>query len=161
MQLPQIEKMKPDFDNALYNWCFAMYTAHAKGKTLQEVINMTSELQNYMVLDPGFRQFCERYNFVAADPQTQKEYVNWVKDLMREQGLTEAAWLNGVEEGREFGRELGRVEGRKEGREEGRVEGREEQRLEIARQLFSMNIEVQDIIKATGLSAEKVRLLGD
>ena len=104
VQLPQIEKMKPDFGNALYCWCYAMYTAHAQGKTMQEVINVSSEMRSFMIRDPGFRQFCKRYKRVAADPKTQKAYVNWVKGLMRERGMKEAAWLRGIEEGKLEGR---------------------------------------------------------
>ena len=46
-----------------------------------------------------------------------------------------------------------------EGREEGKAEGRAETRLEIARRLISMNIAAQDVIKATGLSADQVMSL--
>ena len=45
---------------------------------------------------------------------------------------------------------------KKEGREEGIEVGREKAQLEIARRLLAMNIAVQDVIKATGLSAEQV-----
>ena len=48
---------------------------------------------------------------------------------------------------------------KKEGREEGREEGRKEERLEIARRLLSMNIALQDVTKATGLSAEQITSL--
>ena len=52
-----------------------------------------------------------------------------------------------------------REEGKEEGLAVGRVEGRVEERFEIARRLFSMNFRVQDIVNATGLSAEQVSSL--
>ncbi|MDE6143192.1 MAG: hypothetical protein K2F94_03855, partial [Muribaculaceae bacterium] len=62
-------------------------------------------------------------------------------------------------QGEAKGREVGRKEGRKEGREEGRKEGREETLIEMARNLKSMGMPVDLIIKATGLSAESINTL--
>ena len=132
VQLPQIEKMKPDFENALYCWCYAMYTAHAQGKTMQEVIDVSSEMRRFMARDRGFRQFCTRYKRVAADPKTQQAYVNWVKSLMREEGMKEAAWLRGVEEGERKGIEA------------------------VARNLLRRNLSVEDVAEATTLTPTEV-----
>ena len=63
-------------------------------------------------------------------------------------------------EGREEGLEEGIEVGRVEGRVEGIVAGRTEERFEIARRLLAMNIAVQDVIKATGLSADQIIALG-
>ena len=48
---------------------------------------------------------------------------------------------------------------KKEGREEGIEVGRVEEQAEIARRLLSMNVAVEDVIKATGLSTEQIMLL--
>ena len=152
VQLPQIENMIPDFESALYCWCYAMHTAHSRGKTVQEVVGMSSELQSFMVLDPGFRQFCERYKFVAQDPKSQKEYVNWVKDLMREQGMKEAAWLRGVEEGRLEGI----LEGRQEGILEGTLKGRREGIEAVAAKMLLGNRSIEEVAETTGLTVDEV-----
>ena len=49
----------------------------------------------------------------------------------------------------------GKVEGLAEGMEKGKAEGK----LEIARNLKQMNLSVQDIIKATGLTTEEIEAL--
>ena len=103
IQLPIIAKMELDFTNALHCWCYAIYTAHVENKTLQEVVEMSKPLQDYAVRDPGFVQFCERYKIVASDPTAQRQYIAWIKDIMREQGIKEAAWLEGLEEGKKEG----------------------------------------------------------
>ena len=54
IQLPKIEKMPPDFDSALYCWCYAIYTAHVEKKTLKEVIEISKPLQDHAMQDPGF-----------------------------------------------------------------------------------------------------------
>ena len=61
---------------------------------------------------------------------------------------------------RKEGREEGLEEGIEVGRVEGIVVGRTEERFEIARRLLAMNIAVQDVIKATGLSADQIIALG-
>ena len=43
-----------------------------------------------------------------------------------------------------------------EGREEGRLEGKEEERLEIAKNMKALGIDIDTIVKATGLSKEEV-----
>ena len=58
---------------------------------------MSKALQDYAEQDAGFKQFCERYNFVSADPKTRKEYVLWANDLMREAGEREWAYDEGIE----------------------------------------------------------------
>lgn len=48
------------------------------------------------------------------------------------------------------------MEGESKGLEKGRAEGRAEEALNIARNLKGMNLPVEDIIKATNLSAEEI-----
>ena len=55
--------------------------------------------------------------------------------------------------------EAGIVVGREEGIVVGREEGIVTAQLEIARRMLSMNIAVQDVIKATGLSATQIMQL--
>jgi hypothetical protein len=50
---------------------------------------MNAQLQQFAKEDAGFRQFCERYNRVAADPHTRREYHDWIHEQMREQGVRE------------------------------------------------------------------------
>ena len=47
----------------------------------------------------------------------------------------------------------------KHGREEGREEGKAEQRMESARSLKSLGVDIDTIAKALGLTAEEVQAL--
>ena len=143
IQLPKVLEMKPDFSSNLYCWCYMLYTAHIEGKTVQEVVAMKPELQDYAKKDAGFQQFCDRYNFVSADPKTRNEYVLWVNDLMREEGEKEWAWQ----------------EGKIEGIKEGIKEGSKQQAMFIAYNMLEMNMPVEVISKATKLSLEEVEAL--
>ena len=67
--------------------------------------------------------------------------------------------LYGIEQmnlGRKEGREEGREEGKKEGREEGKKEGKLEEKKATAINLLDMNIDVDVIEKATGLSQAEI-----
>jgi predicted transposase/invertase (TIGR01784 family) len=56
--------------------------------------------------------------------------------------------------------EYSRIQGAlKKGREEGRTEGRTEERREVARNLKQLGIAIEQIARATGLSAEAIAAL--
>ena len=61
--------------------------------------------------------------------------------------------------GREEGLQAGIEKGREEGRMEGREEGIEKRSREIAVNLLRINLPVQTICEATGLSAEEITTL--
>ena len=53
----------------------------------------------------------------------------------------------------------GKEEGKEEGRAEGRAEGMSQRSLEIARNLLSLGLPVDQITQATGLTEEEIELL--
>ena len=55
----------------------------------------------------------------------------------------------------------GREEGRKEGREEGRKEGVKEGRADVARNLLSIGMTLEDIAKVTGLEIQDIEQLNN
>ena len=58
--------------------------------------------------------------------------------------------------GYDKGVEEGKIEGRKEGKLEGIIEGRKEKSIEIAKSLLTQNIDMEVIIKCTGLTKEEI-----
>jgi len=65
----------------------------------------------------------------------------------------------GLAEGLEKGRAVGLAEGRAEGRVEGRAEGRAAGLTDVARSLLKMNMPLEQIITATGLTRAEVEAL--
>ena len=61
----------------------------------------------------------------------------------------------------EFAKKQGEAKGHERGREEGLAEGLEKGRVEIARNLLSMGLSVEQIVNATALTEEQVRVLFD
>ena len=57
------------------------------------------------------------------------------------------------------GKEEGRAEGKEEGRAEGRAEGMSQRSQEIARNLLSLGLPVDQITQATGLTEEEIEQL--
>ena len=151
IQLPNIDKTEPDFDSPLYCWCFALYEAHTERKTLKEVVGMSKALQDYAMQDPGFKQFCDRYEFVSSDPRSQKEYVAWVNDVWREAGMKEAAWLSGEKKGMQQGLQQGLQQGVEIGRKEG-IEA-------VAVAMLKRNQSITDVSDLTSLPIKEVEAL--
>ena len=97
IQLPRLLEMDANFEDDLYCWCYALYTAHMEKKTVQEVVSMSPGLQAFAERDAGFRQFNDRYETVSADPETRREYAMWFDEALREEGML--AWAR--QEGRD------------------------------------------------------------
>jgi hypothetical protein len=95
VELPKFRLAPPDFTSDLYCWIYALDKAHSTGKTIKEVIEMTAELREFEARDSGFRQFCDRYQFVATDPNTRDEFQKWRREVMRQQGMLDAAFAEG------------------------------------------------------------------
>jgi len=76
---------------------FRLYTAHLQAKTVQEVVAMTPALQYYAEQDEGFQQFCTQYKLASADPKTRNDYWNWIDSVLRDEGIKEAAMMEGEE----------------------------------------------------------------
>ena len=112
IQLAQVEKTKPDFNSGLYCWCYTLHKAHKENKSIQEVLNMTPELALYAELEPGYLQFCRRYDLVATNPDSRHEYFLWYRDRLREEGRRITAIEEGIEKGMEKGMEQGMRQGR-------------------------------------------------
>ena len=91
VQLPRFLEMGTNFEDDLYCWCYALYTAHLEKKTVQEVVAMSPGLQAFAERDAGFRQFNDRYETVSADPETRREYALWFDEALREEGMLEWA----------------------------------------------------------------------
>ena len=98
IQLPRILEMDANFKDDLYCWCYTLYTAHVKNKTVQEVVSMTPELQAFADIDAGFKQFHDRYEAVSADPEARREYAKWFNEALRMEGMLDWARQEGRDE---------------------------------------------------------------
>ena len=87
-------------------------------------------------------------NTIESDNEAIRRSVAYVQEFLKENGTTWQDRLN-------YEKNKGRDEGLVEGRAEGLVEGR----AETARNLLQMNLSIEDIAKATGLSEIEIEAL--
>ena len=153
IQLPQVEKTEPDFNNGLYCWCYTLYKAHKENKSIQEVLNMTPDLLFYGEHEPGYAQFCERYDLVASDPATQHEYFLWYMNRLREEGRRITAI--------EMGMEQGMKQGMKQGMEQGMEQGQLVRLLTLIQRKRLKFKTREQIINDLDLEEEEIKVLDD
>ena len=124
---------------------------------------------------PGLAEAREKLQYLQMSRADQLAYERHLDALAVQSDAFDAARIEGHAEGRAIGLEEGRSAGIEEGRaagieegraagiEEGRAagieEGRAKEKLDIARNLKSLGVTVNDIAKATGLSAEEIEAL--
>ena len=105
----------------------------------------------------------EERKVIAEGDELLMEFNEWINKYVNDEETKEllAKWSDyiaenkGYEEGKEEGIEEGRIEGRAEGIEE----GSKQKAYEIAKKLLYLNIALEDISKATGLSEEEIEEL--
>jgi predicted transposase/invertase (TIGR01784 family) len=91
--------------------------------------------------DKNMKDFSEILSNMSED----EYYKGW---CTREEDNAFMDYQTGLENGKE--------EGIKEGRKEGMKEGIEEGTISIAKKLLEMNMKIEDISKATGLSISEI-----
>jgi hypothetical protein len=69
--------MEPDLKNPLHLWLIAICRAHYGKRSIKEVVNMDTALKNFYETDPGFAQYVDRFDLVAADPKVVRAYKKW------------------------------------------------------------------------------------
>ena len=92
---------------------------------------------------------------LKVDSMTEKEQANYEKfltDLSHERSIIFTAKDEGKAEGLAEGKLEGLAEGRAEGLAEGEAKGKAEERVEVAKNLLALGIDINAIAKATGLS---------
>ena len=120
---------------------------------------------------PGLQEARKKLLYMTMSDSDRRAYDAHMDDIMVQNDVLDTAKMEGRAEGLEEGRAEGRAEGLEEGRaaglEEGRAEGRAEgleegvqkKALEVAKNLKSMGLSIQDIQRVTGLSKDEIESL--
>ena len=120
---------------------------------------------------PGLQEARKKLLYMTMSDSDRRAYDAHMDDIMVQNDVLDTAKMEGRAEGLEKGRAEGRAEGLEEGRaaglEEGRAEGRAEgleegvqkKALEVAKNLKSMGLSIQDIQRVTGLSKDEIESL--
>lgn len=89
---------------------------------------------------PGLKEAKERLEYLRMSPEQQHAYDHYLDTLVRDTDVLKTQLL----------------EAKLEGRAEGRAEGEQGKAIAIAKKLKDMEMPVNDIAEATGLTAEKI-----
>ena len=104
---------------------------------------------------PGLQEAREKLNLMKMNREEQAAYDRY----LMERAILRNTMVTAREEGLFEGECKGHAKGIAEGRAEGRAEGNKEGRMETAKNLKAMGLSIDDIVKASGLTADEVAAL--
>ena len=108
---------------------------------------------------PGLQEARKKLLYMTMSDSDRRAYDAHMDDIMVQNDVLDTAKMEGRAEGLEEGRAAGLEEGRAEGRAEGLEEGVQKKALEVAKNLKSMGLSIQDIQRVTGLSKDEIESL--
>ena len=108
---------------------------------------------------PGLQEARKKLQYLKMDSNERKSYDRHIDTIMYQNGVFDAAHLEGWEEGLAKGMADGKAEGRAEGIIEGKAKGKAEANLETARKLKDLGLDFEVIAKGTGLTVEEISKL--
>ena len=131
---------------------------------LKNLLNILQSLnEDELIQQQQYLPTTEELEISGFTDAELRAYDKFWDSVSVERTLLDDRYQKGKEEGRAEGMAEGRAEGRAEGMAEGRAEGRAEgmsqRSLEIARNLLSLGLPVDQITQATGLTEEEIELL--
>jgi predicted transposase/invertase (TIGR01784 family) len=109
------------------------------------------ELKQLSREDKVVGEYMEELKKVNANPR----FIEYMSEEEDERKIRNSQ----LKEARETGLEEGIEKGHKEGIEEGKQEGSKEKSMEIARNLLKMNLSIEQIKEATGLTEQEIKIL--
>ena len=104
---------------------------------------------------PGLQEAREKLNLMKMNREEQAAYDRY----LMERAILRNTMVTAREEGLFEGECKGHAKGIAEGHAEGRAEGHKEGRMETAKNLKAMGLNIDDIVKATGLTVDEVAAL--
>ena len=108
---------------------------------------------------PGLQEARKKLLYMTMSDSDRRAYDAHMDDIMVQNDVLDTAKMEGRAEGRAEGLEEGRAAGLEEGRAEGLEEGVQKKALEVAKNLKSMGLSIQDIQRVTGLSKDEIESL--
>ena len=155
IELPKFRKQNPDMNQKVNQWISliddfdeeAIKMAESKNETLKKA---RKEIE-YLTGDEAVRRMAELREKWDMDYVSGMEYA---EKKGKEEGIKQ-----GKEEGIKQGKEEGIKQGKEEGIKQGKEEGKKEEKIEIAKKMLRMGIEISNITEATGLKKEEIEKL--
>ncbi len=160
IELPKFRKAHPDMNLKINQWLAfiddedkeLIEMAEKKNKILKEARNEV----NYLTGNEAIRRMAELREKWDLEYEMSMEYAKKQgQEDGRKIGLEEGK-EQGIKEGKEQGIKEGKEQGIKEGKEQGIKEGAKKEKIEIAKRMKEQNMDIEDIIKITGLTKNEI-----
>ena len=139
VEVAKFDKTEEELTTELDKWLYIL-------KNLSILLERPASLR-----DKIFKRIFDVAKIANLDDEDKKKYINNMQ--------TARDTYNQLEYAKKKGREEGREEGLQAGIEKGREQGIEKRSREIAVNLLRINLPIQTICEATGLSAEEITKL--
>lgn len=101
---------------------------------------------------PGLQEARKKLQYLSMNSEERKAYDRHIDNIMYQNGVFDAAHLEGME----IGEKIGIEKGEKIGIEKGEKIGRKSERLEIALNLKRNGVDISTISLSTGLSEQEI-----
>jgi predicted transposase/invertase (TIGR01784 family) len=100
----------------------------------------------------------EKKTFEDEDIEKARKTLNYISSNKEERLIIEkiVEGRNDYYSAKNIAREEGREEGLKEGLKEGKIEGLKEGKIEIAKNMLKLNIDIKIILQSTGLTVDEI-----
>ena len=127
----------------------------------EDIIEIVKRMSKYIKEKNERKEFAKEVKYLLSDKLNEEEIEKIEEVLIEkegEEGMLHAQMVirRDFENAKKKGIEEGLEEGRREGRREGRKEGREEGIIEIAKKMLNEKVDIDFIMKITGLKKEQI-----
>lgn len=147
IELEKFREQNPDMSDRLNQWL-----AFLDGER-RDLLEMAKK-ENKLIDEAD-----KRYNVLTGDEEVKRLAEIRLLSAMEEHSALETARQEGNKIGMEQGIKEGKEQGIKEGKKQGIEEGKRKANMEIAKKLKEMNMDIESIMKATGLSKKEIEEL--
>lgn len=108
---------------------------------------------------PGLKEAKRKLDYLSLSKAEKNAYDEHLNAIMIQNDVLSTAQKEGWADGWADGRAKGRAEGRAEGLQEGLDKGKKEEKIETAKRLLKLQMDVPMISKVTGLSESEIGLI--
>ena len=135
LEMPKFVKKEDELETMMDKWLFVL-------RNLYRLLERPKALQ-----DRIFQKLFEQAEIAKYNEVERRQYEDSLKEYWDYTNTLDTAFNKGE------------LKGLERGREEGRAEGEKQKAVEVASNLKAMGLPTDDIIKATGLTAQEIEAL--
>ena len=143
IELPKFQKQNPSIENELNQW-------------LWMILGEEEKIKMAVKKNKKIKKAVEIVDTMSMDPEEWELYRSREMAILNYNVAMQNSKKQGEEIGEKRGKKIGEKLGKEIGEKRGKEIGKKEEKIEIAKKLLKLGIEVDTIIEATGLTKEEI-----